>query len=123
VPKKLRDALKQKKAGKLSILVDARIKILELLRETEMIDLLAYADEIGELEEQEFLDIFEEMIRFRIWMDRMSSFVQGRISEGKVREMIRHLREDNDGFEEPEVVQRKAQADRMERLLDNRLNA
>ena len=121
--KRLLKARHAKKNGDLSVLVDVRIGLLEMLRRTELINLVDYADDLSELAQHEFQDIYMELIRFQLWMDRTNAFVQGRIGDAEVRKMIKYLREDTAGCEPFEIELRAKRADKIERQLNNQLGA
>jgi hypothetical protein len=119
--KVMREIRAEQKAGNDSVILDVRLNLVKMIAATEMIDLTDWADHLSKESEWEFSRIYTELITFQLWMDRTTSFVQGRLSDNNVREMIRHLREDQAGFNEHEVARRNEVAKRLERKLNNRL--
>lgn len=65
-------------------------------------------------------DYYDDLIDHGVWVDRTTTSIQARMSDVKVRERIKNLR-NTKGFEPPEIPARLAKADELERKLENKL--
>jgi hypothetical protein len=119
--RRIREIREIQKRGNRNVLYDVRLNLAKLIAATEIHDISNYADEVDELVTSELSNILDELIWFQVWMDRTTSFILGRADESDAREKIRHLREDQAGFEPAECERRNEVADKLERRLNNRL--